>query len=102
VLIVQSQAPDTPVSTSLAASATAVGDNIQIWGAGFAPGEAVTLVAVAGSAGADTILVGANANASGAFAVDASNPLDIGIYTLRAIGNMGSEGTAPLVIVQEK
>jgi len=62
----------------------------------------VTIVAVATSAGEDRILVGAIANSSGAFAVDAPNPLDEGVYSARAIGDMGSEATAPLVIVKEK
>ena len=95
-------AVDTSVSTSLAAAATVVGDTIRIWGAGFASGEAVTMVAVAASAGDNRILVGANANASGAFMVDSPNPLDVGIYTVQAIGSVGSEATAPLVIVEEK
>ena len=102
VLIVAGAAPVTSVSTSLAAAATAVGDPIKIWGAGFVPGERVTTIAVSASAGGDTILIGATVNSSGAFAVDSPNPLEVGVFTLRAIGDMGSEATAPLVIVEEK
>ena len=102
VQIVEEAVPETSVSTSLFAAATVVGDTIKIWGAGFASEEAVTMVVVAVSAGSDRILVGGNANASGAFVVDSANPLDVGIYTVRAIGDMGSEATAPLVIVEEK
>jgi len=60
------------------------------------------MVAVAASAGDDLVLVGEEANASGAFAVDSANPLDVGIYTVRATGDMGSMATAPLVIVVGK
>ena len=99
VRIVESAAPE---SSSLAVAATVVGENIKIWGAGFASGEAVSIVAVAASAGQDRILVGSTANSSGAFAVESPNPLAIGVYSAQAIGNMGSEATAPLVIVAEK
>ena len=102
VRLVEKAVPDISVSSSLAAAATALGNNIKFWGAGFASGEAVTIVAVATSAGDDRILVGAIANSSGAFAVDAPNPLNEGVYSARAIGDMGSEATAPLVIVKEK
>jgi hypothetical protein len=102
IRIVDRVDPATSVSTSLSAAATVVGENISIWGAGFASGESVTIVAVAASAGDDRILVGASANASGAFAVESSNALEIGIYSVRAIGDMGSEATAPLVIVESK
>ena len=102
VRIVGSAVAETSVSTSLSAAATVVGESIKIWGAGFGGGEAVTMLAVAASAGENRILVGATANASGAFMVDSPNPLAIGIYTVQAIGNMGSEATAPLVIVESK
>ena len=73
------------------------------WGAGCVPGERVSTSAVAASAGGDAILIGADVNDSGAFAVVASNnPLGVGIFTLRAVGDMGSTATAPLVIVEEK
>ena len=76
--------------------------NIKIWGAGFAADESVTVVAVAASSGADRILVGTDANSSGAFMVESSNSLAVGVYTVRADGDMGSKATAPLVIVEEK
>lgn len=102
VRIVDRADHDTSVSTSLSAAATVLGENIKLWGAGFASGESVTLVAVAASAGDDRILVGATANSSGAFAVEASNALEIGVYSVAAIGELGSEATAPLVIVESK
>ena len=102
VRIVDNAVPDTAVDSSLAASATVMGESIQVWGAGFNAGEAVTLVAVGVSGGADRILSGAIANDSGAFAVDSANPLEVGVYTMKAIGNRGSAATAPLVIVEEK
>jgi len=102
VRIVSNAIDDTPVDSSLAASATVVGESISIWGAGFGANEAVTIVVVGATGGNDRILSGAIANDSGAFSVDASNPLDIGIYTAKAIGGSGSSATAPLVIVESK
>jgi hypothetical protein len=89
-------------SASLSAAATAVDGNIQVWGAGYDAGETVVIFAVAAAGGEDRILLGATANSSGAFAADAANSLDVGIYTLRGVGDTGSEATAPLVIVEEK
>jgi len=90
------------VDASLAAGAAVVGDSIAIWGAGFSSGEAVTLVVVGASAGSDRILVGATANDSGAFSIDSSNPLDAGVYTLKAMGASGTSATAPLVVLESK
>ena len=87
---------------SLVASATAEDGTIMVWGAGFKSGETVLVIAVGGSAGDDMIVVGAEANDSGAFAAETANRLNVGIYTLHAEGGMGSEATAPLVIVTEK
>ena len=69
-------------------------------GAGFVAGEAVTLSVVGVAGGSDRILVGTNANDSGAFMVDAPNPLEVGVYSLRAIGSKGSSATTPLVVCQ--
>jgi len=102
VLIVDGVPDQTSGATSLAAAATAVGDPIRIWGAGFVAGERVALVAVAASAGEDAVLIGASVNDSGAFEVISSNSLGVGIFTLWATGDMGSEATAPLLIVEEK
>ena len=103
VMIASAPAPEMSVSTSLLAGAAELGSQIQVWGAGFMPGEAVTMIAVGAAEGAnDRILVGATANPSGSFTVDSPNPLDAGIYTLRAVGNRGSMSTAPLVVVEDK
>ena len=102
VLIVENAVPDESVDSSLLASATVVDETIQVWGAGFKAGEAVTIVAVGVSGGNDRILSGAITNDSGAFAVDSANPLEVGIYTMKAIGNRGSTATTPLVIVESK
>lgn len=92
----------TSVDTSLLASATPPGEPITIWGAGFMPDEVVSLIAVgAAEGGGNRIFGGETANASGAFTVDAANPLEEGVYTLRAVGNMGSTATAPLVIAEK-
>lgn len=103
VTIVSAPVPEMSVSTSLLAGAAELGNEIQVWGAGFMPGEAVTMIAVGAAEGAnDRILAGATANSSGSFMVDSPNPLGAGIYTLRAVGNRGSMSTAPLVVVEEK
>ena len=103
VTVVSSPEPMTSVDTSLLASATVVGESIMVWGAGFMPDEVVSLIAVgAAEGGGNRIFGGVTANVSGAFAVDAANPLGEGVYTLKATGNMGSTATAPLVIVAEK
>jgi len=102
VRIVDNPVAETSVDSSLAASATAVGETIQIWGAGFKAGEAVTVLAIGVSGGNDRILSGGISNDSGAFAVDSANPLSAGVYTMKAIGNRGSSATAPLVIAEAK
>ena len=103
VMVVSAPVPEVSVSTSLLAGAAELGNQIQVWGAGFMPGEAVTMIAVGAAEGAnDRILVGATANTSGSFMVDSPNPLGAGIYTLRAVGNRGSMSTAPLVVVESK
>ena len=103
VMIVSAPVPEMSVSTSLLAGAAELGNEIPVWGAGFMPGEAVTMIAVGTAEGAnDRILVGATANDSGSFMVDSPNPLGAGVYTLRAVGNRGSMSTAPLVVVESK
>ncbi len=102
VKIVSSPVQVTAVDTSLSVDSTVVGETAMVAGAGFAPGEAVTLAVVAVASGSDRILVGSNANETGAFMVEAPNPLDIGVYTLRAVGSRGSSATVPLVIVESK
>ncbi len=103
VKIVRAAVPEASVDSSLLAGAAVVGNPIMIWGAGFSPSEAVTIIAVAAAQGGnDRILVGGNANDSGAFALEAPNPIDAGVYSLHAVGNMGSSANAVLVIQAEK
>ena len=103
VKIVRSAIPEISVDSSLAVAATAVGNPIMIWGAGFEAGEAVTVIAVAAAQGGnDRILVGGNANDSGAFSLEAPNPVAAGVYSLQAVGNMGSSASGVLVVVEEK
>ncbi len=102
VRIVSSPVATTAVDTSLAADVVLVGESARVLGAGFEAGEAVTLSAVGVAGGSDRILVGANANDSGAFMVDAPNPLEVGVYTLRAVGSKGSSATTALLVVESK
>ena len=98
VRVVSSPVNVTAVDTSLSADVAVVGMSAMVAGAGFVAGEAVTLSVVGVAGGSDRILVGANANDSGAFMVDAPNPLEIGVYTLRAVGSKGSSATMPLIV----
>ncbi|MCY4654005.1 MAG: hypothetical protein OXC95_12685 [Dehalococcoidia bacterium] len=98
VRIVSSPVNETAVDSSLSTNVTPAGEAAMVAGAGFVAGEAVTLSVVGVAGGSDRILVGANANDSGAFLVDAPNPLEVGVYTLRAIGSKGSSATTPLVV----
>ena len=103
VKIVRSAVPEMSVDSSLSVAATAVGNPIMIWGAGFEAGEAVTVIAIAAAQGGnDRILVGGNANDSGAFSLEAPNPVATGVYSLQAVGNMGSSASGVLVVVEEK
>mgnify|MGYP001156726330 FL=1 len=97
------EAPDVPaIDTTLAAGAAVVGERISLWGSGFNANEAVVMLAVGASGGSDRIVASAMANDSGAFATDATNTMEIGVYTLKAIGSSGSTATAPLVILESK
>ncbi len=98
VRIVSSPVNETAVDSSLSTNVTPAGEAAMVAGAGFVAGEAVTLSVVGVAGGSDRILVGANANDSGAFMVDAPNPLEAGVYTLRAIGSRGSSATTPLIV----
>ena len=103
IKIVRSAIPEMSVDSSLSVAATAVGNPIMIWGAGFEAGEAVTVIALAAAQGGnDRILVGGNANDSGAFSLEAPNPVAAGVYSLQAVGNMGSSASGVLVVVEEK
>ncbi len=98
VRIVSSPVNVTAVDSSLSTSVTPAGEAATVAGAGFVAGEAVTLSVVGVAGGSDRILVGTNANDSGAFMVDAPNPLEPGVYSLRGIGSKGSSATTPLVV----
>ncbi len=101
--VLGSPAKTTSVDSALAAGATSVGENIVVWGSGFAPNEVVSLTAVgAAGSGNNRILDNATANGSGAFAVEATNPLSVGVYTLSAVGVDGSMATAPLIVLEPK
>ncbi len=86
---------DAPAA-NLFATGAEPGGTATVWGSGFAADEAVTL-AVSGSGG-QTVLGSAEANDSGAFVADVTADLDAGIYTLLALGDGGSEATAPLMV----
>lgn len=99
VVLISSQ-PVTPPSpsTSLAASPVGFVDETTIWGAGFKPDEAVSISVLLGSGTGERIVAGGQANETGAFQIDTTVSLSAGIYTLKAVGEDGSEATAPLVV----
>ena len=103
VMIVATSSPDPSPSSSLLVAEVATGDATTIWGAGFIAGESVSVTALsAGVGGTDIILVGGEANDSGALMLSVTISLDPGIYTAQALGNEGSQATAPLVVVETK
>ncbi len=114
-------APTLSVASSLAATAdTALNDEtggldttITAFGAGFAPGEAVTITIVSLVEGADKILIGITANDSGEFEVsstlagaapaegaDPEMPIAPGFYTILAEGNRGSAAASVMDVEQ--
>ena len=60
--------------------------------------------AVGLSDGDDRILVGGEANAFGAFQFELTivGDMPVGVFTLKAIGDKGSEASAPLVVTGDK
>ncbi len=96
VRVVNNPVAEASVDSSLAASATVVGETIMLWGAGFGAGEPFSITANG------RIISGGIANDDGAFSAESPNPFEVGIYTMKAMGNAGSSATAPLVIVAEK
>ena len=107
-VMVLDTAPDTTsVSSSLASTPTSPGQDTTLYGAGFLPGEFVSVVIVGGDK--DSVVGGGEANSSGAFMFNGRAPVSAdgvavfgtGVYTLLAKGDMGSEATAPLLIVEK-
>ncbi|MCH8109889.1 MAG: hypothetical protein IIB15_07150 [Chloroflexi bacterium] len=99
----------TAPSTSLAANPTTVNGDVTVWGAGFMPDEFVSITILSAVDGIDKILIGGPANDSGAFILEASiavgddeRALAAGVFTILALGDRGSEATAPLLILSDK
>ena len=99
-------APDmTSPSSSLASTPISPGQDTTVYGAGFLPGEFVSVSII--GADKDSVVGGGEANASGAFSFAGRAPISadgvpvfgMGVYTLKAQGDMGSEATAPLLII---
>lgn len=101
VTILASAASVTAPSSSLAATSVETGEETTIWGAGFIAGEAVSVYALGTLDGGDWLLVGGEANVSGAFQLDVRIRLSDGVYSLKAVGDMGSEASAPLLVASK-
>ncbi len=89
-------APD--ATTTLVAEIAVSGELNTFWASGFAPGETVLL----GILGGPEILVGRDANESGAVMLEARIDLGPGVYTAIATGELGGRATWPLIVVEEK
>lgn len=85
-------------SSSLAATPAEPGGISVVYGAGFSPGEAVTVIIE----GVGKIAAGSEANDAGAFTVDVKASVDVGLYTLKAVGSGGSEASAPLLVASKE
>ena len=117
IFITSANAPVTSVSSSLAVSYEAVHNQetngldviITVYGAGFIPGEVVTVTILSLEDDTDKVLVGGTVNDSGAFVLvgtlvgespaegdHPTLPIAYGAYTVLAEGAYGSGATAPL------
>jgi hypothetical protein len=95
--------PDPPsTGTSLVAGAVAQGGTITIYGAGFVPGELVSLFLLSDTT-ADGVPLRINlgsdtASGAGTVSVVATPTVDPGVYTVDGLGDKGSNTSAPLVV----
>jgi len=85
-------------SSTLVANPVVQGDETTIWAAGFKPNERLFVTGVAAVEGSDVIVIGGQANASGAVQMEATINFEAGVYTLLASGAAGSQATAVLVV----
>ena len=105
VMVLEAAPETTSVSSSLASTPISPGQDTTLYGAGFLPGEFVSVAIVGGDK--NSVVGGGEANSSGAFMFNGRAPISTdgvpvfstGVYTLLAKGDMGSEATAPLLIV---
>ena len=103
VNIVRFRVEDPSPGTSMVVGPVATGGSVTVLGAGFLPNEGVSISVVGALPdGGDKVVVGDNANESGAFMFEATISLDPETYTLIASGALGSVATAPLVVTEEK
>ena len=96
VLILSKKNPEASISSTLVATPVEPGGTSTVYGAGFVDGERVSLVS------GGKILAGGEANSDGAFTIDVKVGLDIGLYTISAVGSSNSEATAPLLVASKE
>ncbi|MBN18865.1 MAG: hypothetical protein CL758_05245 [Chloroflexi bacterium] len=103
VNIVKSRTDAPNVDSSLTSVTVAKGNSVTVKGAGFKANEPVT-ISTRGTltTGGDSIWKGTDSNAYGAFSVDVKPDLEVGVYTLQAVGSHGSKATAILTITETK
>jgi len=81
------------------------GDGPRVLGAGYLPGEVVSVVVSNATEFGDLLFASGTANDSGAFAVTAASlpeSISPGVYTLAGWGDGGSVATAAIMIVEPK
>jgi len=82
-----------------------VGSRVTVLGSGFQPKEGVITIIVAATPAGDALLIGGQANSSGAFEFRSrpmSKSIQPGVYTVKATGDKGSIATAILKVVEAK
>ena len=105
VMVIDTAPDTTSPSSSLASTPISPGQDTTVYGAGFLPGEFVSVVII--GVDKNSVVGGGEANSSGAFSFAGRAPISadgvpvfgMGVYTLKAQGDMGSEATAPLLII---
>jgi hypothetical protein len=90
-----------PPVASVSIGLVGPGQEITVYGAGFIPDEFVSFTVLSASSGSDKIIAGAQANASGAIQAIVTIDLDIGVYSVKALGDQGSEATGVLAVVDK-
>jgi hypothetical protein len=95
--------PVTSPATSVVAGTVVMGGNITLLGAGYAPGEKISFIAVVGTTDGVTTrspIGNVVAEGTGAFSKEIAVDLEPGVYTVEAFGRVNL-ATAPLVVLAE-
>jgi len=90
-------------ATSLVVGCAEPGSTVTLTGAGYDPNTSISVLVITGSASGGApiraSLGSARANDTGAFTTDAMISLDVGLYTVEALGTDKNFATAPLQVL---